>query len=328
MWPEESRTDLKELKNRIHSHVRTLRANGIDFLSKGTHGGYILQGDVVEEAIGRNDENVPFSGLMRFKDLIYASAMASILTLAVTALARGFVTSFGVALTQPPQFGFVSGVFQAVFGSLAWSVPLSLVLLQELIFRENFGEWRSELRLLPLIGWGAAAGIIGGICVDIALMFAQQKETLYEAGWIQSQTASPWSAFSVTKVAYAEPALGLAVGSCCAVVMWLSLRESHWKNLSAAATRIHSFTELGLLIDLVFREIFIVSILLIEVPVIATGAIACFAIDGHISLSRFVGESFVIGTAGVAFSIGLLASICILGQKSRPTSRGVVGHMR
>lgn len=314
VWPEERQTDLHDLKRRIHSHVRTLRANGIDCLSKGTHGGYLLHGDVIEETPRGFDVNAPASHGLTSSNFILACALTCVVTLVVTALVRGLVTSFGITLTQAPQFGFVSGVFQAVFGSLAWSVPLSLVLLRGWMSHETYTEWRAELRPSSLLWAGAIAGAFGGVLVDVALIFAQQKETLLEAGWILESTSSRWSAFSVTKVGYAEPAMGITVGFCCAVFMWLALHRPELATMAKSSKGFDSLSEAGQLLYQVFRRVFAWTFFLIDLPVMFTGAALCFWIRGPVALSRFLGEGFIIGTAGVAFTTGLLTSVCAFAQ--------------
>ena len=311
IWPIESARDRNDepLKRRLHTHIRNLRASGVNCLSKGARDGYTILHEVIEESPNalRTDPLNPHR--LTLNSLIFACALTSAVTLVVTVVVRGVVTALGITLTQAPQFGFVSGVFQAVFGSLAWSVPLSLVLLKGWMSQETYPEWRSSLRLFSFLWAGVIAGAFGGLLVDIALIFAQQKETLVEAGWIQSSAGTRWSAFSVTKVGYAEPAMGIAVGFCCAAFIWLALHRPELGTLAESSGERDSPGEIGRLLYLVFRKAFAWAILLIDFPVMLTGAVAYLAIGGPVSLSRFLGEGFIIGTAGVAFSTGLLTAI-------------------
>jgi hypothetical protein len=123
IWPEEKEPDGAAVKMRIHAHVSALRRAGITCLSHRIHGGYLLDGEVAPEV------DAPAPIWLTSKSLIFSCSVASAVTLVVTAFVRGLVTSFGASLTQPPQFGFVSGAFQAVFGALAWTIPLSVALL-------------------------------------------------------------------------------------------------------------------------------------------------------------------------------------------------------
>jgi hypothetical protein len=308
IWPDEPQTDLEDLKKRIHSHVRTLRRSGIACLSHRTHGGYLLEGDVVAEV------DAPPPVWLTSKSLIFASSVTSAVTLVVTALVRGFVTSFGVSLTQAPQFGFVSGAFQAVFGALAWTIPLSVALLYGWMRRVTYESWNAKLSLPSLLAVGAVAGLAGGFCVDIALLFAQQRQTLYEAHWIESIGSSPWSAFTATKIGYVEPALGITVCSCCAAFLWLSLRSHEWEGSLKTPLSLGCIADLSRLMRRIFKRVFLRAVLFVDVPVMAVGAIFHFASHSGISLTRFLGEGLIIGTAGVAFTIGNLTSICALAK--------------
>jgi hypothetical protein len=235
-------------------------------------------------------------------------------TIVVTAFTRGLVTSFGASLTQAPQFGFVSGAFQAVFGALAWTIPLSAALLYGWTRRVTYENWHARLSLPSLLAAGAAAGALGGFCVDIALLFAQQRETLYEARWIESMSTSPWSAFSATKIGYVEPAMGITVCTCCAAFMWFSLRSHEWEEGLKASVSLGSLADLLRLMRQISRRFVHWAVLLIDLPVIVVGSIFYFAFGSEISLPHYLGEGVIIGTAGVAFTIGNLASICALAK--------------
>lgn len=308
IWPHEPETTLEKKKGRIQTHVSALRQKGVTCLSHGAYGGYLLEGDVTIE------EEAPAPIWLTSKSLVFASAVASAVTLVVTAVVRGLVTSLGASLPQSPQFGFVSGAFQAIFGALAWTIPLSVALLYGWTRRVTYENWHAKLNLPSLLGAGILAGALGGFCVDIALMFAQQRETLYEARWIQSISSSPWSIFTATTIGYAEPAMGIAVCSCCAAFMWLSLRSHEWEESLEASLSLGSLTDLSRLLVRIVKRVVLQAVILIDVPVMVVGAIFYFISHSEISLTRFLGEGLIIGTAGVAFTIGLLTSICALAK--------------
>jgi len=145
-------------------------------------------------------------------------------------------------------------------------------------------------------------------------MFAQQRETLYEAHWIQSISSSPWSAFTATTIGYVEPAMGITVCSCCAAFMWLSLRSHEWDERLKASLSLGSLTDLSQLLRRVAERVVLWAVLLIDVPVMVVGSIFHFTSHSEISLARFLGEGLIIGTAGVAFTIGHLTSIYALAK--------------
>ena len=180
--------------------------------------------------------------------------------------------------------------------------------------RVTYENWHAKLSLPSLLGAGALAGALGGFCVDIALLFAQQRETLYEARWIQSISSPPWSAFTATTIGYVEPVLGIAVCLCCAVFMWFSLRSHEWEEGLKAPLSLGSLTDLSQLLLRIFVRVILWTVLLIDVPVMAVGAIFYFTFHPEISLARFLGEGLIIGTAGVAFTIGNLTSIYALAK--------------
>jgi hypothetical protein len=308
IWPNEPQTDPEELKRRIHAHVRTLRRSGVTCLSHRTHGGYLLQGDLAVE------EEAPAAIWLTSKSLVFATSLTSGVTLVVTAFVRGLVTSFNASLTQAPQFGFVSGAFQSVFGALAWTIPLSVALLYGWTRRVTYENWHAKLSLPSLLGAGALAGALGGFCVDIALLFAQQRETLYEARWIESISSSPWSAFTATKIGYVEPAMGIAVCLGCAAFMWFSLRSHEWEQRLKTSLSLGSLTDIFRLLRQIFERAILWALLLIDAPVMTVGAIFHFTTHSNISLARFLGEGLIIGTAGVAFTIGHLTSIYALAK--------------
>lgn len=313
IWPHEPETTFEVKKGRIYTLVSALRRSGITCLSHGTRDGYLLEEDVTIE------DDTPAQVWLTSKSLVFASAVASAVTLVVTVFVRGFVTSFGASLTQPPQFGFVSGAFQAVFGSLVWTVPLSVALLYGWKRKITYEDWIAELSLPSLLGAGAAAGALGGLFVDIAILFAQQRETLYQASWIQSANSSAWSAFTVSKLGYAEPAMGIAVCSCCAAFLWSALRRDRWEDRSKASSSLSSFSDLLRLLSLTFKRVFLWTLLFIDLPVMGVGSIFYFVSHSNISLARFLGEGLIIGSAGVAFTIGLLTSISALARGFKVT---------
>jgi hypothetical protein len=259
--------------------------------------------------LGLDQAQRPLTDLVRS---VFACVVATIVTVVATMISRAFLAGFRLTLTQSPDVGVFAGWFHGVVGALVWAVMISSALSRRwFIVEKRHPAPRAWLR------WGltgAAAGIIGGGFVTLALIYAQRPDSLVAAGWIV-KGGTPSSAFTVTGFGYTMFLFGAAVGWACGFETARMLASPKWKEFLADPLHGTSgtFRSVRRILAHVVRETqFGMTVLL---PMVAAGIVLSLLIFSVFkppvlpTFQRIFGECLSITFGDIGLIAGLLLGV-------------------
>lgn len=259
---------------------------------------------------------------------IVACVIATIGAVAVTMIARAFLAAFRLTLTQAPDVGLVAGWFHGVIGALVWSVCISAALCLSWFLVPRQSDTRFLGSYSPLVG--LFAGLIGGVFITIALLWAQRPDSLYGALWTSSrEAAARWTAFTVTGFGYSMLLFGAGVGWGCGHAGARIVTGKGWEDLVNRYPKPTSWTETQRVLKGILRRVVLTEGWLVLVPLMVAGGLFYLLVlvyrlnfhqpqldeVGNLSRplwARTLGDCLSISCGGFGLLIGLLFGLFLL----------------
>jgi hypothetical protein len=262
--------------------------------------------------LAEEGQHRPFANAVR---VVFASVTATSASLLFTTITRAILAGFNLTMTEPPParflVGMASGWFQGVIGALVWGLCISFALSCRLVRGERLRQWRSSKVLPDSILVGSIAGLFGGALVDLALLYAQQLNTLYRAQWILTPDAQPLTAFTVTRMGYSMLIYGAALGWGTGYTTVAVMLSGAWKSWGMRA-RTSSLDDTLAAFGAILQETLLQGAVGFLPVMSAAAALLYFVVRPPGLLPKLLGECLSITIGGVGIAAGLLFGLSLL----------------
>jgi len=306
-WPEEKnyrRTEEldKSIANKVSKNLSNIRGKLKEILPER---GFYLIGSV-------RDATPPESPFLVAHRIFVACSITAVATVSVDTIARACLAACGWTIAQSEKMGVVLGFFQGVIGSLTWSIGISAPLLFLWFVIDKFNPWRRTFAWLRGVAVGTLAGLLGGLIISFACLWAQYQTSLVQADWMLSVSDSKWTAFTVTRLAYSEPWFGAIIGGIIALTVLIITSRRAWSEFLEKNPKLVSLSAFWRVVtEIVKMTIRWGSVLIVPQMLIGAALFMMWLprLPKQIPAGRVFGEAACIAIGGMAFVAGLLTAL-------------------
>lgn len=301
VWPHEK--EIGPQDNRLSVHTgRINKKLGTPYIKRNQREGYVLTLQV-------EDCTPADSRMLVAVRILFVCVMATMAAVTMTMTLRAILAAFHATLTQASDVGAVLGWFQGVIGSLVESLFIAGGLAYLWFAVLKCRPWRNRYPKLLAAASGAVFGVFGGLINSLALIYAQEIESLQRADWIVSGDPNTRfrAAFYATCMGWAMPWFGLVVGAACGFTTIWIVNGPEWTEILADHPKLTNLADAWRVFVSIARQAVAAGCRSILLPMLAAGAL----FDLGLLLLPHIPAKLLIRTAGdcINFTLGGLSVV-------------------
>jgi len=312
VWPNE---EIRPQDNRLSVHTGHInRKLGAPYIKRNQREGYILTLQV-------EDGTPADSAMLVAVRIMFVTLMATISSVFLTMTIRAVLATLHATLTQASDVGAVLGWFQGVIGSLVESLFIAggLAYLWFAVLKSRPGRVRHPKLLAT--GVGAFCGGSGGLVNGLALLYAQEPESLQRADWIIRADPSGrlHAAFYITGMGWVMPWFGLVVGAACGFTAIWIVNGAKWRAILTDHPKLTNLADTWRVCVAITRHAVAAGWRSILLPMTAAGVVfdAAFFLFPHTPARLFVrtfGDCLNFAAGGLGVVVGMLYALYVLAK--------------
>jgi len=211
------------------------------------------------------------------------------------------------------------GWFQGVIGSLVESLCIAGGLAYLWFAVLKCHPWRTPYPKMLAAASGAICGACGGLINSLALLYAQEPESLERADWIAlgDRASRLRAAFYTTGMGWAMPWFGLVIGAACGFTTIWVVNGAKWKDILAGHPKLTNLADTWRVFLSITRHAAAMGCRSILLPMMTAGALFDLGLlllphtPGRL-LIRTCGDCINFALGGLSVVVGILYGLYVL----------------